>query len=404
MSDATDLPTVRPGHGSATSTSGRDRLRRIATSPWTRRVGLVVLALVLAGGPELITSPTRTRQLAEFLVYATVAVGLDIVWGYGGMLALGQGVFFGLGAYAMGMHLSLEQVGPGRLPQFMALYGNQTDLPLLWRPFTTLPATIVLGLVVPVTVAGLLGWLVFRRRIRGPYFAILTQATALVFWLVLVGQLQLTAGTNGLTNFTTVFGRNRFAPETTRFLYLLAAAVLMLALLVARQVVASRYGRLLVAVRDGEDRARFLGYDPARVKTVAFMLGAGIAGLAGMVAAPVIGIVAPNQFAVLPSILMVVWVAVGGRGTLYGAILGALLVNWGRVVFSESRPSDWQYLQGLLFIVAITFVPGGVVGLVRGLRRRGIRRRTPPAHPPPTSGTSQPVAPDDTVAVGTAGS
>lgn len=351
-----------------------DGVATFAASPWARRVGLLVLALLLAGGPSIIGDPTRTRQFAEFLVYATVAVGLDLTWGYGGMLALGQGVFFGLGAYAMGMHLSLEQVGPGEVPQFMSLYGYQAELPIIWRPMTSLTATVVLGIVVPVAVASLLGWLVFRRRIRGPYFAILTQATALVFWLILVGQLQTTAGTNGLTNFTTVFGRSRYAPETNQLLFLVAAAVLFGTLLLARQLVRSRYGRLLVAVRDGEDRARFLGYDPALVKTVAFAAGAGMAGAAGLVAAPVIGIVAPNQFAVLPSILMVVWVAVGGRGTLYGAVLGALLVNLGRVGFSESRPDDWRYLQGLLFVVVIAFAPGGILGLLRAARARLPRR------------------------------
>lgn len=360
---------------------------------WIERIGLVLLAVALLVVPELLDSPTRVRQFAQFLCFATVAVGIDLVWGYGGMLAFGQGVFFGLGAYAMGMHLSLEQVPPGAVPQFMALYGGQTELPLLWRPFSSLWVTILLAVLVPVVIATALGWMVFRNRIRGPYFAILTQATALIFWLILIGQLPLTAGTNGLTNFATVFGRSRFDPATVRWLYVLAAASLLAALLAGRQLVRSRYGRLLVAVRDGEDRVRFLGYDPAVVKTIAFAVAAGMAGVAGALAAPIIGIVSPNQFAVVPSILMVVWVAVGGRGTLYGAVLGALLVNWGRVTFSESRPDDWLYLQGLLFIVVITFVPGGIIGLVRsfvrGLRRSRSDTRPPDDAPPPAAGSSE---------------
>lgn len=341
-----------------------------AARPWRARVGFLALAAVLVAFPELLGDPTRTRQWAEYLCYAIIAVGLDIAWGYGGMLALGQGVFFALGAYAMGMHLSLEQVGEGALPEFMQLYGDVESLPLLWRPFRQLWFAAPAAVLVPVLMAAVLGWLVFHRRIRGAYFALLTQATALVLWLVLVGQQQLTAGTNGLTNFVTIFGASRYDPTTNRLLYLLAAGGLLAVLVVGRQLVQSRYGRLLVATRDAEDRVRFLGYDPAVTKTVAFAVAAGMAGLAGALAAPIIGIVAPNQFAVVPSILIVTWVAVGGRGTLYGAVVGAILVSLGGTTFSESRPDDWLYLQGLLFVVVVAFAPGGLAGMARALRQR----------------------------------
>ena len=188
-----------------------------------------------------------------------------------------------------------------------------------------------------------------------------------MFWLLLVGQLQLTAGTNGLTNFATVFGRSKYAPGTNEFLFGLAAAGLFVTLVIARQVVKSRYGRLLVASRDGEDRVRFLGYDPAVTKTFAFAVSAGMAGLAGALSAPIIGIVAPNQFAVIPSILMVAWVAIGGRTSIYGAVIGALLVSWGKTSFSESRPDDWLYLQGALFVVVVAFFPGGIVGVLHSI-------------------------------------
>jgi urea transport system permease protein len=346
-----------------------------AGNPWVARVGILVFAVVLAFGPDIIGDPTRTRQWAEYLCYAIVAVGIDIAWGYGGMLALGQGVFFGLGAYCMGMYLSLEQVEPGQLPQFMALYGDQTELPLVWRPFEHLWFAIAAAVLVPMFVAGVLGWLVFRRRIRGPYFALLTQATALIFWLILVGQLTVTAGTNGLTNFGTIFGRSKYDPSTNRFLFFLAAAALVGVLLLGRQLVRSRFGRLLVATRDGEDRVRFLGYDPAVIKTSAFVAAAGMAGLAGALAAPIVGIVAPNQFAVLPSILMITWVAIGGRGTLFGAVLGAILVSWGKTSFSESRPDDWLYVQGFLFIVVVAYAPGGIIGLLSAGRGALARRR-----------------------------
>lgn len=343
-------------------------------APWARRAGLVLAALVLLAVPSLLGDPTRTRQFAEYLCYAIIAVGLDLAWGYGGMLALGQGVFFGLGAYSIGMYLTLEQTGPGQLPKFMSLYGDQTTLPLLWRPFGHLWFAVGAAVLVPALLAGAVGWLVFHRRIRGPYFALLTQAAALVFWLLLVGQLQLTAGTNGLTNFVKIFGHSRYQPATTRLLFYWAAAGLIVAVLIARQLVNSRYGRLLIAIRDGEDRVRFLGYDPARTKTVAFAVAAALAGLAGGLSAPIIGIVAPNQFAVLPSILMIVYVAVGGRGTIYGAVVGALAVSWLRTLVSESRPDDWQYFQGLLFVVVVALVPGGLAGVLATVRGRLARR------------------------------
>jgi urea transport system permease protein len=349
------------------------------TSAWVGRGVFLAVVACVAVWPAVLDDPTRTRQWAEYFCYAAIAVGIDIAWGYGGMLVLGQGLFFGLGAYAMGMHLSLEQVGPNELPQFMSLYGDQTELPLIWRPFDNLWVSAGLAVVVPMIVAGLFGWLVFSRRIRGPYFALLTQAMALIFYLVLVGQLKLTAGTNGLTNFSTIFGRDKYDEGTNTFLYYLAAIVLGIVFVVGWWLMRTRYGRLLVAVRDREDRVRFLGYNPAVTKTFAFAVAAGMAGAAGAVAAPVIGIVAPNQFTVLPSILMLCWVAVGGRGTLYGAILGAVLVGWGRTTFSESRPDDWQYLQGLLFVVAIAYVPGGIVGLFKSAGNRRRRRNSDPA-------------------------
>ena len=336
-----------------------------SSNPWTGRLAFVAFAVVLLIVPRVMGNPTDIRQWAEWLCYAMVAVGLDIAWGYGGMLCLGQGLFFGLGAYAMGMHLSLENVPKGSLPSFMSLYSDYKELPLLWRPFQSFWFTAFAAVVVPMVVAGGLGLLVFKRRIRGPFFAILTQATAVIFALVLISNLKLTSGFNGLTGFTKIFGRNKYRPDTNTWLYMVAAIGLLVVLAVAMKVVRSRYGKLLQATRDSEDRVRFLGYDPAVVKAVGFMLAAGMAGLAGAIAAPVFGIVSPGQFDYVPSILMICWVAVGGRGTLWGAVLGALVVNWARVKVSDARPDDWLYLQGLLFVVVLAFAPGGIAGVVR---------------------------------------
>lgn len=356
--------------------------RRWRSAEW---LALAVLAVAMWFLPKVVDDPARIRQWAEYLSYGALAVGVDLAWGYGGMLVLGQGVFFGLGAYCMGMYLSLENVPKGsKLPSFMSLYGNFEHLPLMWQPFHHLWFAIAAAAIVPAVLAILIGMLVFTRRIRGPFFALITQATALVFTLVLIGNLPYTAGTNGLTSFTKIFGRNKYTPGTSTWLYELTVVVLAAMVAIGLVVVRSRFGRLLVATRDSEDRVRFLGYDPMAVKTATFAIGAAISGIAGAIAAPVIGIVAPNQFGVLPSILMVCWVAVGGRGTLWGAVLGAIAVNFAKTRVSEARPDDWQYVQGALFIAVLAFAPGGLVALLRsaGERIRAIVPRARPARAP----------------------
>lgn len=352
----------------------------------------MAFAVALLIWPSLFGSPADIREWAEWLCYAMIAVGLDLAWGYGGMLAMGQGLFFGLGAYSMGMYLSLQQVPKGELPSFMSLYSDYKTLPALWRPFQSFWFAASAAVLVPMVVAGLLGLMVFKRRIRGPFFAILTQATAVIFALLLISNLKLTAGFNGLTDFSDIFGRNYYDPATSRWLFGVAAVGLLVVLAVAMKLVRSRYGKLLQATRESEDRVRFLGYDPAIVKTIGFVAAAGMAGLAGAIATPVIGIASPTQFGFLPSILMVCWVAVGGRGTLWGAVLGALLINWTRVTVSSARPDDWQYIQGLLFVLALAFVPGGLAGLIRSgwarlclLVHRTPPVETPPAHTPPAA-------------------
>ncbi|MEA3018618.1 MAG: urea transport system permease protein [Actinomycetota bacterium] len=376
----TDL-SAAPAFSTAVSTTPLARLVPRAAGPWPGRLAFVVFAAALFAWPGVLGDPSEVRQWAEWLCYATLAVGLDIAWGYGGMLALGQGVFFGLGAYAMGMHLSLEQVPKGSVPSFMALYADNKHLPLLWQPFRSFWFAAVIAIVAPVFVATVLGLLVFTRRIRGPFFAILTQATAVIFTLLIIGNLKLTAGFNGLTGFTTIFGRSKYQPNTNRWLFDVAAVGLLAVVAIAMKVVRSRYGKLLQATRDSEDRVRFLGYDPAIVKTVGFAIAAGMAGLAGAIAAPVFGIVSPGQFDYIPSILMVCWVAVGGRGTLWGAVVGAIVVNWTRVTVSDARPDDWQYLQGLLFVGVLAFAPGGIAGVLRDAAHKlgDLRRRFTPA-------------------------
>lgn len=337
-------------------------------------VFVAVAVLVLAVAPAVL-DPFRLGLLAKYLCYAIAALGIGLAWGQGGMLTLGQGVFFGLGGYAMAMYLKLHDAGPGQLPDFM-VWSGVTKLPALWKPFANPVVAVGAAVLVPMAVAVLLGLLVFRQRVRGAYFAILSQALAAAFVIWLVGQQGLTGGTNGLTHFYDVFGHDPEADSSKRIFYFIVACVLGLLYLAARQVVKSRFGRLLVAVRDGEDRVRFLGYNPATVKTVTFAISAGMAGIAGALYVPVVGIISPSLLGVVPSIELVVAVAVGGRFALGGAILGGVLMNWAHTSFSESYPSGWVYLQGAMFIVVIVAAPRGVAGLAGQLGDLVARRRS----------------------------
>jgi urea transport system permease protein len=251
------------------------------------------------------------------------------------------------------------------------VYNGLTKLPWWWEPFRSPVFAIAAAIALPTLVATLLGLLVFRQRVRGAYFAILSQALAAAFVILLIGQQGKTGGTNGMTNFTSFFGHPLAARSTHRGLYFLVAGTLAALYLMLRQVVRSRYGRLLVAVRDAEDRVRFLGYDPTRIKTFAFALSAACAGIAGALFVPIVGIMSPALLGVVPSIEMVIAVAVGGRFTLAGAAFGGLLFNWAKTQLSETYPSGWLYLQGAMFIAVMTVAPRGVIGV---LGRENVQR------------------------------
>ncbi|MFE2753588.1 urea ABC transporter permease subunit UrtC [Actinosynnema sp. NPDC059335] len=340
------------------------------------RVSLVACVVLLAVAP-LALSPFRLGLLAKYLCFAIVAVGIALAWGRGGMLTLGQGVFFGLGGYAMAMYLKLAEAGPGGLPDFMVWSGVE-ELPALWRPFANPVFALAAVVLLPGLVAFLLGLLVFRQRVRGAYFAILSQALAAAFVILLVGQQGLTGGTNGMTNFTGFLGLDLTDPNGRRAVYAITAVVLGLVFLAARLLVRSRFGRLLVAVRDGEDRVRFLGYDPALVKTITFTVSAVMAGLAGALFVPVVGIISPALLGIVPSLELLVGVAVGGRFVLAGAIAGAIAVNYAKTLFSEDFAEGWLYLQGGLFVLVLVFAPKGLTGLVESARDRLADRRRRP--------------------------
>ncbi|MEU6728306.1 urea ABC transporter permease subunit UrtC [Nonomuraea wenchangensis] len=333
-----------------------------------RNLPFAAVAVVALVAAPLLLEPFRLGLLAKYLCYAIVALGIGLAWGKGGMLTLGQGVFFGLGGYAMAMYLKLTEAGPGGLPDFMVWSGVE-ELPALWAPFASPVLALGMAVLGPMALAAVLGTLVFRQRVRGAYFAILTQALAAALVILLVGQQGLTGGTNGMTNFFELFGQDLAEDSTQRGLYLVTAGVLGVLYLATRQLVNSRFGRLLVAVRDGEDRVRFLGYDPALVKTVTFAISAGMAGLAGALFVPVVGIISPALLGVVPSLELVVAVAVGGRHVLAGAVLGAVVMGYAKTAFSEQFADGWLYLQGALFILVMTLAPKGIAGLLGRVRR-----------------------------------
>jgi len=356
---------------------------------WRGRAVFLGVGFVLLVVAPALLSDFRLGLLAKYLCFAIAAVGIDLAWGYGGMLTLGQGVFFGLGGYAMGMFLKLQEAGPGGLPDFMS-YNGLTEVPLLWRPFSNSWVALPAVLLLPMLLAAGLGALIFRQRIRGAYFAILTQVLAVAFVTLLIGQQGFTAGTNGLTNMRELFGYDLNDPTNQRSLYFLVALVLAGVYLLARQLVHSRYGRLLIAVRDGEDRVRFLGYNPTIVKVIAFTVSAGMAGLAGALFVPVVGIMSPALLGIVPSLELLIGVAVGGRATLVGAVLGTVLINYAKTGLSEQFASGWLYLQGALFITVVAFAPKGIAGLreawseMRQARRRIDAPAVEPASAPAT--------------------
>jgi urea transport system permease protein len=325
----------------------------------------------------------------KFLTYAILALGLDLLWGYAGVLSLGHGVFFGLGAYAMGMHLMLEigtqSVYQNALPDFM-VWNQVKTLPLFWWPFHSAAFTLIAIVLVPAVVAIAFGFLAFRSRIRGVYFSIITQALALSAWLVFNRNEMNLGGTNGLADFKTIFGFRLHQASTQRSLYIASALALVGAYLLCRWITRTRAGKVLVAIRDSETRVLFSGYAPANYKLFVFVVSAALAGVAGALYAPQVGIITPAKMGVLPSIEMVVWVAAGGRGTLVGAVLGAVGVNWIQSWLTTSYPDLWLLFLGALFMGVVLFFPDGVLGAIARLygrvRRVGVRTRVGVAQTP----------------------
>lgn len=321
-----------------------------------------VPALYLAG----LTDISTVNLLGRFVCLAIVAVGVDLIWGYTGILSLCQAMFFCFGGYAMGMHLALHGPLDGDgIPRALFVVTSEVSgfkLPWFWEPFRTLPLALLLGLFIPGIAAGLFGYVAFRSRVRGVYFSIITQATTLAAVLVFRRNETRLCGTNGLTNFVTLAGFDLSAPSTRLGLYVLSVVTLIALYLLGRWIIASRMGRLMVAVRDSEGRLRFTGHNPIQVKVFAFTLAGVFAGIGGMLYVPQNGIITPFKMEPVESILAVVWVAVGGRGTLRGAVVGALLVNYLSSLVTSAYPVIWPFLLGGLFISVVMAFPEGLIG------------------------------------------
>ncbi|WP_377290426.1 urea ABC transporter permease subunit UrtC [Rhizobium sp. SG2393] len=358
--------------------------------------------LVPAGSPLHV--PTYIMSLmGKYLCYALLALALDLVWGYCGILSLGHGAFFALGGYAMGMYL-MRQIGPRGvygdpvLPDFM-VFLNWKELPWFWHGMDMFWFAMLMVLFVPGLLAFVFGWFAFRSRVNGVYLSIITQAMTYALLLAFFRNDMGFGGNNGLTDFKDILGYSVQADGTRAVLFALSAGMLALCLVLASAIVRSKYGKVLVGVRDAESRTRFLGYRVENVKLFAFVVSAMMAGIAGALFVPQVGIINPGEFAPANSIEVVIWTAVGGRGTLIGPIVGAILVNFGKSFFTGVFPELWLFALGGLFIATTLFLPKGIVGTVQQAlaSRRERQAATPGAGPsatvPPASDAGTPANP-----------
>ena len=359
-------------------------------------IGFALVALLILVVLPLALDIFRLNLVGKYLTYAFVAVGLVLCWGHTGILSLGQGLFFGLGGYCMAAFLKLEassvantkiQSTPG-IPDFMD-WNQITELPLIWVPFKSLPFALIAVIAVPAVMAFVLGAALFKRRVGGVYFAIITQAMAAVMTILIVGRQGYTGGINGITDLRTLLGWD-IRPDGAKYiLYFVCCFLLLGIMFLARFVLASKLGRILVATRDKEDRVRFSGYDVANYKTFVFCLASAMAAVGGAMFTLQVGFMSPSFVGIVPSIEMVIFCAVGGRHSIVGAVAGTLLVNWGKTLFSEEFPQLWLFAMGGLFIAVVIAFPRGLAGIatdwiIPQLRSRmGLRSGAPVAEPAP---------------------
>ncbi len=323
--------------------------------------------LLIPESSSLHISTYTVTLLGKFLCYALLALAVDLIWGYCGILSLGHGAFFALGGYAMGMYL-MRQIGPrGQygdplLPDFM-VFLNWDHLPWYWLGFDMFWFAMLMVILVPALLAFVFGWLAFRSRVTGVYLSIITQALTYALMLAFFRNEMGFGGNNGLTDFKDILGFAITADGTRIGLFFMSGLILILGYLACRYIVTSRMGRIIVSIRDAESRTRFCGYKVESYKLWIFVFSAVLAGIAGALYVPQVGIINPGEFSPLNSIELVVWVATGGRGTLFGAIVGAFSVNYGKTLFTSFSPESWPFVLGALFVLVTLVLPKGLVGL-----------------------------------------
>ena len=330
--------------------------------------GFVILAVLILLVFPLFLDVFRLNLVGKYLTYAFPAVSLVLLWGYGGILSLGQGIFFGLGGYGMAMFLKLEASSPENtaiqstpgIPDFMD-WNQLTELP--WVPFESFTFTIIAILVVPAIFAYLIGAAMFKRRVGGVYFAIITQVIAVILTVLIVGQQGLTGGINGITDLRTLHGWDITSDSARMIFYYISCFLLLAIVVVGRFILTSKFGSLLLAMRDKEDRVRFSGYDVSNFKIFIFCIASVFSAIGGAMFTLQVGFMSPSFVGIVPSIEMVIFCAVGGRMSLIGAIYGTLLINFGKTAFSESFPQLWLFLMGGLFIAVVMFFPNGLAGV-----------------------------------------
>jgi len=328
--------------------------------------------LILAPESVFHVSTYTVTLLGKYLAFALLALALDLVWGYLGILSLGHGAFFALGGYAFAMYL-MRQIGDrgvygnAEMPDFM-VFMNLKELPWFWYGFDNPIFALFMVALVPATLAFVFGWLAFRSRVTGVYLSIITQAMTYAFMLAFFRNDMGFGGNNGLTDFKDLLGFSLQEDGTRIGLLIISFLALVLGYLIARYIINSRLGRVCIAIRDGESRVRFLGYRVEQYKLFIFVVSAIMAGVAGALYVPQVGIINPGVFSPLFSIELVIWVAIGGRGTLYGAIIGAFIVNYASTYFTSALPEVWLYALGGLFVVSTLYLPKGIVGLISKIK------------------------------------
>ncbi len=332
-------------------------------------IAIPVMNLILPDTHPLHISTFTVTLLGKYLAYALLALSVDLVWGYMGILSLGHGAFFALGGYAMGMYLMLQigdrgVYGNPDLPDFM-VFLNWKEIPWFWHGFDNFWFAMIMVALVPGLLAFIFGALAFRSRVTGVYLSIITQALTYALLLAFFRNEMGFGGNNGLTDFKDILGFSLQADSTRIALFIASAVALGLGYLACRAIVISRLGKVAVAIRDTEDRVRFIGYRVDRIKLAIFTFSAVLAGIAGALYVPQVGIINPGEFAPLRSIELVIWVAIGGRTTLYGAVLGAFLVNYSKTYLTGAFPEIWLFALGALFVLVTLYLPNGIVGLLK---------------------------------------